>query len=149
MARARFSIVSRLPLVPLLIVILSTIGCSGQHSVRGKVTVDDQPLTTGGVRFVPDKGKGNTSTQQPEAIISESGTYEVYTEKKAGAPPGWYKVVVVAKKNLDIAKPKEAESLIDERYSSVDTTDLSIEVKSGGDYDLKLKGPKSTPTRPK
>lgn len=144
MISARFSIVARLPLVPLPIVILATIGCSGRYSVSGKVTVDDTPLTTGGVLFVPDKDKGNTSTQQPEAKISESGTYEVYTDYKAGAPPCWYKVVVVAK-----TAPPMAVSLIHERYSSVATTDLSIEVKSGGNYDLKLKGPKSTPMKPK
>ena len=149
MARDRFSIVSRIPLVPLLIVILSTIGCSDHLPVSGTVTVDDKPLTTGHVVFVPDKDKGNTSTQRPEASITESGIYTVGTGHKAGAPPGWYKVVVIARTMEPSPKVSKAVSLIDEKYSSVEKTDLSIEVKSGGSYDLPLKGPKSTPTRPK
>jgi hypothetical protein len=148
----------RILLISTLVLVLMAVGCSSpRQSVSGKVTVDDKPLTTGGVTFVPDKEKGNSSTEQPSALISESGTYELYTDKKSGAPAGWYKVVVVAKEKVDSSKPKEAKSLIDEKYGSAETTDLSIEVKSGGKYDLSLRGfkgsssttPSTTPPMPK
>lgn len=119
-------------------------GCSSGISVSGKVTVDDKPLTTGGVTFVPDKEKGNTSTEEAHGQITEAGTYEMYTNNQKGVTPGFYKVLVVAQDKPDISKPTEVKSLIDSMYNKVETTPLKIEVKPDGDFNLKLSGPSVT-----
>jgi hypothetical protein len=148
-----------LTIIGLAAVLTAVAGC-GRVSVSGKATVGDKPLTTGSVTLVPDKDKGNTSTEEPVGLITETGTYEVYTNKQAGAPAGWYKVVVTAQEMPDNTKPMATKSLIDEKYTKAETTDLKIEVKSGapaGTYDLKLSpysgsgttGPGRAPPMPK
>jgi hypothetical protein len=118
-------------------------GCSsgGGIPVSGKVTVGDKPLTTGSVRYVPDKEKGNNGTEEPVGTINESSTYVLYTNGKPGAPAGHYKVAVVAQDNVDITNPTNIKSLIDPKYNTAEKTDLRVEVKSGGTYDLQLSGP--------
>ncbi len=129
------------PLVILAIVLTATAGCS-QNSltpVSGKVTVGDKPLTTGSVRFIPDKEKGNTATDEPTGTINESGTYELRTKNQPGAPAGWYKVVVVSQEQGDITKPTEIKSYVDKKFNKPETSGLSKEVKPGaaaGAYDL-------------
>jgi hypothetical protein len=121
-------------------------GCSGQPAVKGHASVDNKPLSSGSVRFIPDKDKGNTATAEPRGVITEQGTYEVATDGRPGAPPGWYKVVVAAVEPVDLNNPSPppAKSLIAVKYNQPETTDLHVEVKAGaadGAYDLKLSGP--------
>ncbi len=134
--------ISRLALVLVFAAaILTAAGCSGSQAVSGKVTVDGKPLTAGSVRYVPDKDKGNTATVEPVGTINESGTYVLYTNGKAGAPAGHYKVAVVAQDKVDNTKPTEIKSLIDPKYNNAENSGLEVEVKSGGSYDLKVSGP--------
>jgi hypothetical protein len=141
---------SRLAVVALVLAVaLTATGCAKRATVKGKATVDGKPLTSGSIRFVPDTKKGNESPDEPIGTITESGTYELFTKNEAGAPPGFYKVVVNAQETPDIKKPGATKSLIHDKYSKVETTDLSIEVKSGAGadaYDLKLDGPGSGPS---
>jgi hypothetical protein len=109
--------------------------------VSGKVTANGTPLTKGGVRYVPDKAKGNTSTDEPMGAINASGVYELRTNNQPGAPAGWYKVCVNSTDTPDSATPTIMKSYVDGKYGSPDTTPLSVEVKSGvpdGYYDLKV-----------
>ena len=111
------------------------------ESVTGKATVDGSPLTLGSVRFVPDPAKGNKATVEPIGQIGADGTYTLYTNNKAGAPPGWYKVAINATEIPDSSRPFSGKSLIAQKYNSPDSSGVSIEVKSSskaGDYDLKL-----------
>ena len=137
--------ISRLALVfVLLVTILTAAGCAGNTPVSGKVTVNNKPLTSGSVRYVPDKDKGNTATVEPVGTISESGTYELHTNGQPGPPAGFYKVAVVAQDKVDNTKPTDIKTLIDSKYNTAEKTDLHVEVKSGaapGAYDLKLDGP--------
>src|SRR5262245_40091564 len=76
-------------------------GCGGDSDklapVVGKVTVDGKPLKSGTVSFRPDASKGNSSQHQPNGEIDAEGNYEMLVPPaKKGAPPGWYKVVVMA-----------------------------------------------------
>jgi hypothetical protein len=120
--------------------------------VTGKITLDDQPLTADStvVLFKPDASKGNTSAFEPTGTVDENGTYTLSTKGKAGAPPGWYKVVVTA-----VAEPPEhpktpgkpphrpvARSLVPAKYGQAKTSGLAIEVVENpvpGAYDLKLR----------
>ncbi len=129
-------------LAPLLLCCSACLG-GNNVPVKGKVMNGDDPLKTGTVTFYPDKDKGNTSAALPQAQISEDGTYTLYTDGNSGAPPGWYKVTVVA----EAPKAKGADEyappvyIVAEDYTNMEYTPLSVEVKSGapeGHYDLKL-----------
>src|SRR5690349_19138759 len=76
-------------------------GCSDDSGVgptfpvTGKVTINDAPLTAKStiVLFKPDASRGNTCPFQPAGTVDADGSYSLKTRTKAGAPPGWYKVV--------------------------------------------------------
>jgi hypothetical protein len=108
--------------------------------VAGKVTVDGQPLKTGSVSFRPDEESGNKSAHQPTGTIEADGSYELFvTAGRKGAPPGAYRVVVIAYDNPQPGKP--LKSFIDRQYVDEKTTPLRIEVIEKpelGRYDLKL-----------
>ena len=126
------------------VLVLSGCGSDPMNAatVRGKVTVDNQPLTKGSVRFVPDKTKGNTSPAEPIGLISESGQYELSTNGKAGAPLGWYKVAVVAADMPDSTKVNAVpKSYVGMKFNDPEFSGLSVEVVSSakdGAYDLKV-----------
>jgi hypothetical protein len=122
-------------------------GLEPLHPVAGKVTFDDRPLTTGAVSFRPDPSQGNKSQHIPTGVIDSEGNYRLTTGNRAGAPPGWYKVMVIAQ-DMGVAgaskpgTPAKAKSLVPERYLRADKTPLHIEVTDGaspGAYDLRLR----------
>jgi hypothetical protein len=134
--------------------LLSFAGCGGSGiPVKGHATVNNKALSNGSVRFIPDKAKGNTGIVEPLGVITEDGTYELKTNGKPGAPPGWYKVVVNAGEPVDLSNPvpPPSKSLIAMKYGTPESTDISIEVKSGaadGAYDLKLAPPGADSAQP-
>ena len=111
--------------------------------VRGKVTYEGQPLTTGSLAFKPDAEKGNTSKFEPAATIEADGNYRLFTAEREGAPLGWYKVSVVAQAPADEKNPYAAtKSLIPTRYAETGTSNLSVEVVESPQadaYHIKLK----------
>jgi hypothetical protein len=122
------------------------VGCGDSSNkllpVSGKVTVDGQPLTTGSVSFKPEKG--SASSQEPGGDIEEDGTYRLFTAGKEGAPPGRYRVLVVAVDPNDLKKKfpyGKRTSYVNPKYSNPKTTDVVIEVtpsRPPDTYDLKL-----------
>jgi hypothetical protein len=127
-----------------------TSGVGKTFPVRGKVTLENQPLAaeTAVVLFKPDASKGNSSPWEPTANVDKDGNYSLSTNGKSGAPPGWYKVIVTATES-GVASPKDPKrghphprSLVPAQYGQAKTTDLVIEVVENpglGAYDLKLK----------
>jgi hypothetical protein len=122
------------------------VGCGDSSNkllpVSGKVTVDGQPLATGSVSFRPEKG--SASAKEPGGEIDEDGTYSLFTDGKEGAPPGRYRVLVVAVDPNDLKKKfpyGKRTSFVSPKYSNLKTTDLVVEVTPSpkpGAYDLKL-----------
>ena len=111
------------------------------YSVQGKVTADDQPLSKGSVRFVPDTGKGNTAKSEPIGEIGADGTYSLTSTGGSGAPPGWYKVSVVSTDPPDSTKPLATKSYVGKKYNDPQTSGLAVEVVASppaGAYDLKV-----------
>jgi hypothetical protein len=111
--------------------------------VAGKVTLDKKPLTTGIVSFRPDRSKGNTIAVEPRGKIAPDGTYAVETNGKPGAPPGAYKVVVIAQGPP--VNPKDPYSrnkqIINPKFLQEEKTDLSVTVVNDpapDAYDLKV-----------
>ena len=131
-----------------LVVVLSVsvliLGCSSDEigvtiPVSGKVVLKEVPIKAGSVTFYPDKAKNNKTPFVPTGTISETGTYTLSIQGKDGAPAGWYKVVVNATVPSNPKDPYSTPKMIaPKKYSQEATTDLSVEVKPGGMFDLKL-----------
>ena len=128
-----------------LLALLALAGGCGAGSlvpVKGKVTVDGTPLTTGSLVFKPDAAKGNASQVDSSAEISADGSYSLFTRQKEGAPPGWYKVGVVAQGPANPADPYSPQkSLIAERYNNAESSGVAVEVvasPAAEAYDLRL-----------
>jgi hypothetical protein len=124
--------------------LLTVAGCSKSGEVlapvAGKATVDGKPLKSGTVSFRPDASKGNGTAHWPNGAVDAEGNFELTVPPgRKGAPPGWYKVVVIA---LDDPWPgKPHKWLANQKYSDESTTPLRIEVVPNpepGRYDLKL-----------
>jgi hypothetical protein len=117
--------------------------------VAGTVSVEGEPLTVGWITFYPDEEKGNANPYLPFAQITASGTYELTTNGRTGAPPGAYKVVVATTHDAipvnpprgSDGKPWQPKWLTHEKYTIAGTTDLRIEVvekPASGQYNLRL-----------
>ena len=119
-------------------------GCGGGTSmtpVKGKVTVNGQPMTAGHVIFHPNKDKANTFGGVCVSEINAQGEYTLQTKGKPGAPLGWYKVTVTATEAPPDNTKATTASPINTTYALPDITPLEIEVVEKappGKYDLKL-----------
>jgi hypothetical protein len=121
--------------------LLTGCGDGGLVSVEGKVTVDGKAVSKGNVRFVPDKTKGNSATAEPTSDIGSDGAYQLRTQGKSGAAPGWYKVSIVSQETPDSTKPNApVTSYVAAKFGDPEKSGISIEVVSSapsGAYDLK------------
>jgi hypothetical protein len=117
------------------------------YPVSGKILVDGQPLTNvpqGSVSFRPDASLGNQTLHYPTGHIHPDGTYELVSGGKKGAPAGKYKVLVNAIENKIEEGPTTPRYILDDKYYSMDKTDLVVEVvekPAPGQYDLKVTKP--------
>ena len=125
----------------------SVVGCGGVRRipVAGTVTLDGQPFTGGHLVFSPDSAKGNTHRINCRGRIKD-GHYDLETngvtrsDSGSGVPLGWYKVTFI---QLEESTKKVAvvPVNVNNKFKSVDTTPLSVEVKDNpepGAYDFKL-----------
>ena len=125
----------------LMLTLLALVGCGGDArmaEVTGMVTVDDNPLENGAIRFVPIDGK----TQTTGGIIKD-GHYTVLV------PLGEMSVAISApkivgkRKLYDTPNSREMdiiEEALPAKYN--EETELRLEVKAGRmekDFDLKSK----------
>ena len=124
------SAIRRLCLV--LAVLVLAVGCNGSNlaSVKGKVTYNDKPVTSGTISFISEDRPAAYGDLQPD------GTYELHTDKPGdGATPGSYKVIVVAMQDQENLLPEERSPLpaptVPIKYTSLATTDLTAEVVKG------------------
>lgn len=115
----------------LSLLIAATAGCQSKSSVvpvRGKVTMDGKPLTKGMIATLPAAGRG------ANAIIQPDGTFELRTfAKNDGATVGVHKVAIVANDAPTNGGPEagSGKSLVPKRYTSPETSGLTIDVQVG------------------
>jgi len=132
-----------------LVLILVIVGCSSPNlpPVSGQLLLDDKPITTDKtktaiINFHPDSSKGNLAKSIAVASVSETGQYTLNFGGKPGIPEGWYKVTVNYSEPTNPKDPYSTlKQLISGKYSSKDTTPLSVEVKANAppsNYELKV-----------
>jgi hypothetical protein len=137
-------------LAPVALCALLALGCTKQGPplapVKGKVTVDNQAVTSGHVSLVPvQEGSGTAGMSSGSGglsagIIDSSGNYTIFTGGKEGAPLGKYKVTVNPTMVPAGDKGTPARPY-NEKFSNARTTTIEIEVVANPDsgrYDLKL-----------
>jgi hypothetical protein len=121
------------------------VGCGGGEfvpplvPVKGKIMVDDAPLTSGSVSLIPVVAP---TQQTPPSIgkIGADGTYEVFTSGNRGAPVGKYKVRVT-EPTVPAKDGAAATPAFHSKYRDQSKTPLEIDVvdkAAAGAYDLKL-----------
>jgi hypothetical protein len=113
--------------------------------VSGKVMVGKNVLSMGFIHFHADDSKGNKTTKVPTASIHADGTYKLVTAtasgSKAGAPPGWYKVVIKPGTPVTEDQANLKAEIFNPDFQSLTKTKLVVEVKEGADpktYDFTL-----------
>jgi hypothetical protein len=115
-------------------------GCGGVRRipVSGMVTLDGAPIDGGYLEFNPDSAKGNTAKIIGKSRIKE-GRYNLETsgitrsDSGSGVPLGWYKVTF---RNQESTKKHPAPWInVNDKYMSVTTTPLQVEVKDDPDPD--------------
>ncbi|MBP3955822.1 hypothetical protein J8F10_11055 [Gemmata sp. G18] len=136
---------------------LSSSGCGGGEkiiSVSGTVTHKGQPVSGIVVSFVPE---GATEAGVSTGTTDENGKYELTVVKsnRKGAVAGKHKVwfsvprepfvepadkeeLAKQKKDKKATKPPPDFAAILKVYGNLDKTPLTVEVKDGGQFDLKL-----------
>ncbi len=106
--------------------------------VSGKVTVDNQPVTSGQVTLIPQDDKNHTDLSA--GTIDEHGVYKISTGGSDGAPLGKYKVTVTASM-LPTGDGKPPSQPFNRKFGDANQTTLQFEVvnsPAAGAYDLKL-----------
>jgi hypothetical protein len=123
------------------VLVLALSGCGNGlgtlYPVSGKVTVDGEPLKDAQLTFVPDAEKGNKAPASAFSKIT-NGNYSLTTKERAGAPAGWYKVMI----NTHQSPGGTGEAVLPKKYSDPGKSGLSVEVvqnPSPGAYDITLK----------
>jgi hypothetical protein len=126
--------------------LLSLCGCGGVslpplNPVKGKVTVEGQPLTGGNISLIPVAVTNDKTIPPSAGEIKSSGEYEIFTGGKSGAPAGDYKVVITPPMMpMDMAAGQKGPPKLpfNMKYGNPKDTPLQVKVP-GGDYDLTLK----------
>lgn len=129
-----------------LIALLLVLGCrqdSKLGRVHGTVRLDEKPLTTGTIRFMPEAGRSAAGKLQSD------GTYTLGTYGESdGALIGVHKVAIIAYEAAGDGRPayenqgQSSKPLVPKRYMAPGTSGLTFDVKQGdnqADFDLSTK----------
>ena len=123
----------------LAVLAAAAVGCGGKPGiplgeVEGVVTLDDKPLDTVVVHFLPDLTKGAKGPQS-SAVTDANGRYRLKcADSRDGAAIGWHKVLVEdpGEGNYDPnAAVLPATVRISHVYKLPTTSPLAFEVKEG------------------
>ena len=96
--------------------------------VSGTVTLDGKALPGATVQFIPDEAKG-TKGPPAQGVTDENGHFELTTLRRKGAPVGFHKVAVEARRPRRGPTDTQPPSLIPLTYNDPKKSGLSFEVK--------------------
>lgn len=129
----------RFSILILTICFLAISGCNSKISVDGTVAFEDgTPLKTGTVYF-------ESSEASARGILDEKGHYVLESEKtKDGVLPGTYRVYILgaAESGYDSEKNWKSKPLIDSKFQSAGTSELSCDVQKKTTYNITVTPPK-------
>jgi hypothetical protein len=125
-----------------LVLGIGILGCgTGRHVVKGRVTLDGQPVAEAAVMFVPAKGAPG------QAQTDDDGNYILTCANEPGIPAGNYKVCISkfvvqsnktpAADDLSPGKLGNVKHVVPERYGMPEKSGLTATVP-GGTYDFAL-----------
>ncbi|QEG16822.1 hypothetical protein GmarT_26900 [Gimesia maris] len=139
-----------LKLIPVLILSFTLSACGSGLSdtppmapVKGVVTLDGKPLTTGTIQFTPDKDRGTTG-RMALGGIKEDGTFELMGD---GAQVGHHLVSIECYESsaFDPNQPvnQAPKSLIPLMYTDPKKSEITAQVQAGEEnhftFELKSK----------
>lgn len=105
-------------------------GCGDGKAKLGKVTgtvsYKGSPISTGTIVFHPEEGR-SASAEIVAGEITDVTTYEA----NDGVPIGKHKVTVTAAEKTGEGTTAIVKNAIPEKYGSLKTTDLEVEITSG------------------
>jgi hypothetical protein len=131
-----------------LTVLLGFAGCGsrGYYPVSGRVTfADGSPLDEG---IVICETQNGDKTVMARGTLQRDGTFQLGTlQPRDGAPPGKYRVLVVARALSEREKEAKKPPVIDPKFEKFETSGLKLEVKEGSD-DLMITVTKPPEGRP-
>jgi len=120
-------------LVAVAAVLIFSAGCGNNPKLTGRVyySDDNTPVTQGTVIFL---SAGYTGRAQ----IEKDGSYSVYSEAEGyGLPPGTYKVYLDSTEKVTVVSGGVSmEKLVDTKYTSLDTSNLTLTVNKSQKYDI-------------
>ena len=107
-----------------LLALLLLVGCGKKDPVplapvKGQVWYQGQPLTSGMVVFTPDIQRGG-SGPQAWAKIGPDGSFDLLTDTRPGATPGWHRITIAT----------ESSSALPARFHSPERSQQFFEVKA-------------------
>lgn len=120
----------QLKAVILLSLLMSIAGCSDQPSrypVAGRVLIDGEPLSTGSIRFVPEKGRPATSMIHSDGTFALSQASLSSDPTQRGVMAGKYRVAVSAAKVID-EDADDVEWLAPSKYADFRTSEIAMEI---------------------
>lgn len=94
--------------------------------VSGTVTYHGKPLEQGAVVFFPAQGRSSIGTIKDGKIVDVS-TYD----PADGVSLGMHKVTITARDNPQADMYKATKSIIPDRYSDANRSNLTADIKSG------------------
>ena len=107
-------------------------------AVKGKVTLKNEPITTGEVVFVPEEG--NPIGVNATGKIKPDGTFVLTTENRSGVPTGSY-IACVRPQMRRLKGQDPPPRVFSDKYISANESPLKIQVVANpapGAYDLLL-----------
>lgn len=137
--------------VGFVVTVLAALGCGSDAPkgpekistipVDGVVTLNGKPAADVSISLHHSEGK-----VAPRGMSDKDGKFSIYTYgKDDGAPAGKYKVTAAKNMTKEIspgvlapAPPGGFKSDIPTKYESVNTTDISVEIKAGEKNSLKI-----------
>jgi len=114
--------------IPFVFLSLMFAGCGGTVSVSGTVTMEGgDPVSRGYISF-------NNGSYETRAMLREDGSYIVDTDGR-GMQKGEYRVFFTATEGYELVPTPGSSTptsvripLIDDKYSSLETTDLTVNI---------------------
>jgi hypothetical protein len=95
--------------------------------VAGKVLIDGEPLPSGSIRFVPEKGRPASGKILADGTFDLAETSLSSDPRQTGVAPGKYRVAVSASRVVD-ENADEVEWLAPRKYADFRTSDLAVEI---------------------